>query len=178
MTATNPNMNIVQHGLATSSLVTSRLLGWRCSPSAAGQCNLIPVHPTIRCICFFNVCVSLLYFLQQLTKEQLVLVLPLLNHLKLQKVIMCAYTVVALSCILSMCAGGSTILMYACPSLLSPHPYCQICRFSFVGLQPFAPQLPNVLLVKIGVHQSLGHMVECNFLMHCLCAFHGFHVGA
>ncbi|KAN0129945.1 hypothetical protein V8E53_012271 [Lactarius tabidus] len=93
-----------------------------------------------RCICFFN-----------LTKEQLVLVLPLLNHLKLQKVIMCAYTVVALSCILSMCAGGSTILM-----------------FSFVGLQPFAPQLPNVLLVKIGVHQSLGHMVECNFLMHCV----------
>jgi exportin-2 (importin alpha re-exporter) len=56
--------------------------------------------------------------LRQLTKEQLVSVLPLLlSRLESQEVVVYTYAAVALDRILSMRVGGSTTLMYALPTL-------------------------------------------------------------
>ena len=58
------------------------------------------------------------YLLRQLTKEQLVLVLPLLlNCLELQEVVVYTYTAVALDRILSMCTGVTMTPMYAFPPI-------------------------------------------------------------
>ena len=58
------------------------------------------------------------FFLRQLTKEQLVSVLPLLlNCLESQEVVVYTYAAVALDRILSMRVGGSTTLMYVFPTL-------------------------------------------------------------
>ena len=50
-------------------------------------------------------------------------------------------------------------------------PYRQVRRFSSADVQPFAPQLLNVLLTKIGVQQSPERTAENDFLMRCACAF-------
>ena len=45
------------------------------------------------------------------------------------------------------------------------------CRFSSADVQPFAPQLLNVILAKIGVQNSPERTAENDFLMRCACAF-------
>ena len=76
------------------------------------------------------------HLLRQLTKEQLVSVLPLLlNLLESQEVVVYTYAAVALDRILSMRTGGSKPPLYALPSLPSHCPYHQICRFSSTDVQ-------------------------------------------
>jgi hypothetical protein len=104
-------------------------------------------------------------------------VLPLLlNRLESQEVVVYSYAAVALDRILSMRAGGSTTLMYVGSSLLLRYPYNRVCRFSSVDVQPFAPQLLNVILAKIAVQQSPERTAENDFLMRCAYAFHTLHV--
>ena len=51
------------------------------------------------------------------------------------------------------------------------------CRFSSVDVQPFAPQLLNIILAKIGVQNSPERMAENDFLMRCAYAFQSLRVG-
>jgi hypothetical protein len=93
--------------------------GWRRSHGAAGRRDPVPIHFPLS---------GALYFPRQLTKEQLVSVLPLLlNCLETQEVVVYTYAAVALDRTLCMRGGGSTTLMYACglPLLPSPRPYRQ-----------------------------------------------------
>jgi exportin-2 (importin alpha re-exporter) len=107
---------------------------------------------------------------QQLTKEQLVSVLPLLlGHLDSNDVVVYTYAAVALDRILSMRVRDSTVLMYVprvsyASSFL---PVFYICRFSSADVQPFALQLLNALLTKINVRQSPEKVAENDFLMRC-----------
>ncbi|KAI9431167.1 importin alpha re-exporter [Lactarius indigo] len=122
VTATNPNVNIVQWLLR------------------AGR-----VHPALQ----VDAIRYLYTFRYQLTKEQLVSVLPLLlNRLESQEVVVYTYAAVALDRILAMRVGGSTTLM-----------------FSSADVQPFASQLLNVLLAKIGIQPSPERTAENDFLM-------------
>jgi hypothetical protein len=118
--------------------------GWRRSP---GRRDPVPIHFLLSGL-VSSTCVSVvLYAPRQLTKEQLISVLPpLLNRLESQKVVVYTYAAVALDRILSMRAGGSTTLMCACSSFPLPSPCHQICRFSSADVQPFASQLLDVLL--------------------------------
>src|SRR6266702_10812 len=59
----------------------------------------------------------------------------------------------------------------ACTSLPSPRPYRQVCRFSSADVQPFASQLLNVLLAKIGIQSSPERTAENDFLMRCARTF-------
>ena len=43
-------------------------------------------------------------------------------------------------------------------------------------MQPFAPQLLDILLAKIGAQNSPECMVENDFLKRCACAFLTWHV--
>ena len=91
--------------------------GRRGPPGAAGTHNPVFVHiPPSGAPCFFDVRGDLCpYISQQLTKEQLVSVLPLqLNRLESQDVVVYMYAAVALDRILSMRTGGPITLMYAC----------------------------------------------------------------
>ena len=47
----------------------------------------------------------------------------------------------------------------------------KICRFSSADVQPFAPQILDVLLSKIGVQNSTECKAENEFLRRCACAF-------
>ena len=82
-----------------------------------------------------------LYLSRQLTKEQLVLVLPLplssLSRLESesQEVVVYTYAAVELDRILSMRTGGSKPPLYGLPSLPSHCPNHQICRFSSTDVQ-------------------------------------------
>jgi exportin-2 (importin alpha re-exporter) len=106
---------------------------------------------------------------QQLTKEQLVSVLPLLlNRLDSSDVVVYTYAAVALDRILSMRVGDSTILMYA--PRIKPTVFLSfynVCRFSSADVQPFAPRLLNALLTKIEAQQSPEKVAENDFLMRC-----------
>ena len=102
-------------------------------------------------------------------KEQLVSVLPLLlNRLESQEVVVYTYAAVALDRILSMRTGGSMTPMYALlPLSHGPVLIIKFCRFSSADVQPFAPQLLNVILAKIGVQNSPERTAENDFLMRC-----------
>ena len=43
----------------------------------------------------------------------------------------------------------------------------KFCRFTSADVQPFAPQLLNVILAKIGVQNSPERTAENDFLMRC-----------
>ena len=61
--------------------------------------------------------------------------------------------------------------LYASPSLPSLRPHHQFCRFSSADVQPFVPQLLDVLLAA---QNSPEHTVENEkrlSLMRCACAF-------
>ena len=92
----------------------------------------------------------------------------LLNRLESQEVVVYTYAAVALDRILSMRTGGSMTPMYA----LLPLSHCLVliikfCRFSSADVQPFAAQLLNVILTKIGVQNSPERTAENDFLMRC-----------
>ncbi|KAN0129449.1 Cse1 domain containing protein [Lactarius tabidus] len=121
VTATNPNVNLVQW-------FGDNIFGDLQAAAGGG------VHPALQ----VDAIRYLYTFRYQFTKEQLVSVLPLLlNRLGSQEVVVYTRAAVALDCILSMRAGGSTTLM-----------------FSSADVQPFVSQPLNVLLAKIGVQQS------------------------
>lgn len=97
----------------------------------------------------------------------------LLNCLESQEVVVYTYAAVALDRILSMRVGGSPTLMYALSLCLPPPPddlIVKFCRFSSADVQPFASQLLNVLLAKIGIQPSPERTAENDFLMRCACA--------
>ena len=52
----------------------------------------------------------------------------------------------------------------------------KFCRFSSTDVQPFAPQLLNVILAMIGVQNSSERTAEKDFLMRCACALGVLHV--
>ena len=122
VTATNPNVNIVQW-------FGDNIFGDLQAAAGGG------VHPAlqvdaIRYLYTFRYQVRLvsssrfgyfnLYLPRQLTKEQLVSVLPLLlNRLESQEVVVYTYAAVALDRILSMRTGGSMTPMYAFPPIAS-----------------------------------------------------------
>ncbi|KAI9448619.1 armadillo-type protein [Lactarius psammicola] len=135
VTATNPNVNIVQW-------FGDNIFG-DLQAAAGGR-----VHPALQ----VDAIRYLYTFRYQLTKEQLVSVLPLLlNRLESQEVVVYTYAAVALDRILSMRVGGSTTLM-----------------FSSADVQPFASQLLSVLLAKIGIQPSPERTAENDFLMRCV----------
>jgi exportin-2 (importin alpha re-exporter) len=157
VTATNPNVNIVQW--FGDNIIFGDL------QAAAGG----GVHPAlqvdaIRYLYAFRYQVrlslrrawsSVLYLSRQFTKEQLVSVLPLLlNRLGSQEGMVYTHAAVALDHVLSMRAGGSTTLMYDYPLLFSPRLNLKICRFSSADVQPFVSQPLSVLLATIGIQQS------------------------
>ncbi|KAH8981961.1 CAS/CSE protein [Lactarius hatsudake] len=135
VTATNPNVNIVQW-------FGDNIFG-DIQAAASGR-----VHPALQ----VDAIRYLYTFRYQLTKEQLVSVLPLLlNRLESQEVVVYTYAAVALDRILAMRLGGSTTLM-----------------FSSADVQPFASQLLNVLLAKIEIQPSPERTAENDFLMRCV----------
>ncbi|KAH9023317.1 Cse1-domain-containing protein [Lactarius hengduanensis] len=135
VTATNPNVNIVQW-------FGDNIFG-DIQAAASGR-----VHPALQ----VDAIRYLYTFRYQLTKEQLVSVLPLLlNRLESQEVVVYTYAAVALDRILAMRLGGSTTLM-----------------FSSADVQPFASQLLNVLLAKIEIQPSPERIAENDFLMRCV----------
>ncbi|KAN0129949.1 Cse1 domain containing protein [Lactarius tabidus] len=121
MTAMNLNVNIVQF----SDNIFGDL------QAAAGGA----VHPALQ----VDAIRYLYTFRYQFTKEHLVSVLPLLlNRLGSQEVVVYTRAAVALDCILSMRAGGSTTL-----------------TLSSADVQPFVSRPLNVLLAKIGGVQRI-----------------------
>ena len=140
VTATNPNVNIVQW-------FGDNILGDLQAAAGGG------VHPAlqvdaIRYLYTFRYQVRLvsssrfgylnLYLPRQLTKEQLVSVLPLLlNRLESQEVVVYTYAAVALDRILSMRTGGLMTPMYAFPPIASS------LSSIFVGFHPWTYNLSH-----------------------------------
>ncbi|KAI0248954.1 importin alpha re-exporter [Lactifluus subvellereus] len=134
VTATNPNVDIVQW--FAENIYRDLQVG------AGG------VHPVLQ----VDAIRYLYTFRYQLTKEQLVSVLPLLSsRLESHDVVVYTYAAVALDRILSMRVGGSTTLM-----------------FSSTDVQPFALQLLNILFTKIEAQSSPERVAENDFLMRCV----------
>ena len=96
----------------------------------------------------------------------------LLNRLESQEVVVYTYAAVALDRILSMRVSGSTALMYVSLPLSFIASALSSNRFSSVDVQPFASQLLNVLLVKIGVQPNPERTAENDFLMRCTWVFY------
>ena len=134
--------------------------GRRGPPGAAGIHNPVFVNiPPSGAPCFFDVRGDLcLYILQQLTKEQLVSVLPLqLNRLESQEVVVYMYAAVALDRILSMRTGGPITLMYACliPVESPSSSNLQVLIRGRITVRASAPQRPpcqDRRPTKPGVH--------------------------
>ena len=149
MTATNPNVNIVQwFGDDILRLLRAAACIRRCRSMQSGTCT----HSAIRLVFIILSITRIHLCLRQLTKEQLVSVLPLL--LSRLEVVVYTCAAVALDRILSMRVGGSTTLVYTFvhPSRhLGLNP--QVCMFSSADVQPFMCQLLDVLFAKIGIAQ-------------------------
>lgn len=147
MTATNPNVNIVQwfadnifgdlqtgaSGVHPVLQVDAIRYLYTFRHQVCSKAFMTLVNMSI-CNCLFPNS-----YTQQLTKEQLVSVLPLLlNRLDSNDIVVYTYAAVALDRILSMRVGDSTVLM--CVPLVKPGllsfslPYLQvfICRHSTV----------------------------------------------
>jgi exportin-2 (importin alpha re-exporter) len=175
VTATNQNVNIVQW---FADNIFGDLQAGTDGVHPVLQVDAIRYLYTFRYQVCFKACVIMtIYdklfpdlFSQQLTKEQLVSVLPLLlNRLDSDDVVVYTYAAVALDRILSMRVGDSTVLMYVplvIADLLFSFSY-RIYRFSSVDVQPFALRLLNVLLIKIEKQQSPERAAENDFLMRC-----------
>ncbi|KAI0296781.1 armadillo-type protein [Multifurca ochricompacta] len=134
VTATNPNVNVVQW-------FADNIFG----DLQAGAGNVNPVLQVDAIRYLFT-------FRNQLTKGQLVSVLPLLlNRLESKDVVVYTYATVALDRILSMRVGDSTTLL-----------------FTSADVQPFSHPLLKVLLDKIEAQTSPERVAENDFLMRCV----------
>jgi exportin-2 (importin alpha re-exporter) len=114
---------------------------------------------------------SVLYLSRQFTKEHLVSVLPLLlNRLGSQEVVVYTRAAVALDCILSMRAGGSTTLTYDYPLLFSPR-----LTVKFAGSHP---RTCSRSCRGLSMSSSPRSAAYNEFLVRWACAFHTLHIGA
>jgi exportin-2 (importin alpha re-exporter) len=171
VTATNPNVNIVQW--FAENIYTDLQVG-------AGGVNPVLQVDAIRYLYTFRNQVReglliMLTFIRpraniypiQLTKEQLVSVLPLLSsRLESHDVVVYTYAAVALDRVLSMRVGESTSLMCVSHAMLASFSH-NLYRFSSADVQPFALQLLDVLLAKIDLQASPERVAENDFLMRC-----------
>ena len=174
VTATNPNVNIVQRfgDNIFGDLQAAAGGGVHLALQVDAIRYLYTFRYQVRFVSSTRVCYLYLNLPRQLTKEQLVSVLPLLlNRLESQEVVVYTYAAVALDRILSMRTGGSMTPMYALPPLSRCLALIiQFCRFSSADVQPFAAQLLNVILAKIGFQNSPERTAENDFLMRrALC---------
>ena len=80
---------------------------------------------------------------------------------RVAEVVVYTCTALALDRILSMRTGGSMTPLYASPFLPSLRPHHRFCLFSSADVQPFVPQLLDVLLAA---QNSPEHTVENDFL--------------
>ncbi|KAI0262819.1 Cse1-domain-containing protein [Gloeopeniophorella convolvens] len=134
VTATNPNVDIVQW---FADNIFSDL-----------QSTAVSVRPVLQ----VDAIRYLYTFRNQLTKDQLNSVLPLLlTRLESTDVVVYTYAAVALDRILAMRVGNSPRLM-----------------FSSADVQPFAVPLLGVLLSKIEAQPTPERVAENDFLMRCV----------
>ena len=148
--------------------------GWWRPPGVASRCNLVPLHvPLSGALCFFDT---------HWSSESSCLVAAHEGTTGLGVAAATESPQVAGSRRIHVrCCGTRSHLVYVywrfddayvrLATLLSSRRHPQICRFSSVEVQPLVPQLLNVILVKIGVQNSLERTAKNDFLMHCMCAF-------